>query len=72
MSAAERLIALLEQHNPGDPCVRQVATALRRIPQQLASWFDLYQRMVQAIGAEQAARLAMDAALEAREGWRPR
>ncbi len=69
MSAAERLIALLEQHDPGNPGMRQVAQGLRCFPRQLADRFDHYQRLIEAVGAERAARIVVDNTVQLGGGW---
>jgi hypothetical protein len=71
VSATEGLIALLEQAGAGtsDPGVRQVTRALRHTPQQVADQFDHYQNLVDAVGAEQAAGMVVNAARAAHKGW---
>ncbi len=69
MRAIDRLILLLEQPDAGDPGVRQVTAALRRTPQQLTDQFNHYQSLVDAVGAEQAARVVVNAARVANRGW---
>jgi len=69
MRAIDRLILLLEQPDAGDPGVRQVTAALRRTPQQLTDQFNHYQSLVDAVGAEQAARMVVNAARVANRGW---
>jgi hypothetical protein len=69
MSATDRLIALLEQSNAGNPAVRQVTGSLRRMPHEVADRFDHYQNLVDAVGAEQAARIVINAARAAHKGW---
>ena len=69
MRAIDRLILLLEQPGVSDPGVRQVAAALRRTPQQLTDQFNHYQSLVDAVGAEQAARMVVNAARVANRGW---
>jgi hypothetical protein len=68
MSATERLIALLEC-SASDPGVRQLIDALRRTPQQVATEFDYYQHLIEAIGAAQAARAVINSARVAHWGW---
>lgn len=69
MTATEGLIALLEQTSTGDPGVRRVTRALRRTPQQIADQFDHWQTIVDAVGAEQAAAMVVNAARAAHKGW---
>ncbi len=69
MSAIDPLIALLEQSNAGNPGVRQVTGSLRHTPQVLADRFDHYQNLVDSVGAEQAARIVINAARATHRGW---
>jgi hypothetical protein len=69
VSATDRLIALLEQPGAGDPGVREVTRALRRIPVHLADQFDHWQTIVDAVGVERAAYMAVDAAHAAHKRW---
>jgi hypothetical protein len=69
MSATDRLIALLEQSNAGNPAVRQVTGSLRRMPHEVVDRFDHYQTLVGAVGAEQAACIVINAARVTYRGW---
>jgi hypothetical protein len=69
VSAAERLIALLEQPDASGAAVRQVIGSLRRTPQEVVERFDHYQRLVEGVGAEQAVRIVLNAARVAHKGW---
>ncbi len=69
VSATEALIALLEQPGADEPGVREVTRALRRTPGHLADQFDHWQTIVDAVGAERAAHLAVDAAQAAHKRW---
>ena len=71
MSATERLIVLLERQHPDDPGVRYLAQALRRFPQQLAVRFDHYQRLIQAVGVQQATAIVIDNTAQVGGGWVP-
>jgi hypothetical protein len=71
MSATDRLIALLEQANASDPGVRQLTASLRHTPQALVERFDHYQRLVEAVGAEEVARIVVDAIRAASHGSLP-
>jgi hypothetical protein len=69
MTGTDGLIALLEQPGAGNPGVRQVTQALRRTPQQVADQFDHWETIVDAVGAEQAADIVVNAARAAHKGW---
>jgi hypothetical protein len=69
MSAAEQLIVLLERIGPADSSVRHVAAALRRTPRAVADQFDHYETLIDAVGAEQAAHIAVNAARAANQRW---
>ncbi len=69
MSATDPLIALLEQAGASNPAVRQVTGSLRRTPEVLADRFDHYQNLVGSVGAQQAARIVINAARAAHRGW---
>ncbi len=71
MSAADRLIALLEQSGANDPGARQVTASLRRTPQMISERFDHYQNLIDAVGAEQAAHIVINAIRAANRGWLP-
>jgi hypothetical protein len=72
MSATEGLIALLERQRPSDPGVRYVVQALRRLPEQLAVRFDHYQRLMDAVGVEQATAIVVDNTVQVGGGWTAR
>jgi hypothetical protein len=69
ITPTQALIALLEQPGAHLPGVREVTRALRLAPVHVAGQFDHWQTIVDAVGAERAAHLAVDSVQATHKRW---